>query len=84
MVYPWFTKVERHVLYLYLKYFDNDENTTNKLLMDKSMINDYEDSYSKGFVMNKDQKDLILTGVLNINVENKCKLMGYYKKHKTL
>jgi len=84
MLYPWCSKVERHVLYLYLKYFDKDENTTNKLLMDKSMINDYEDSFSKGLAMNKEQKELILTGVLNMNVENKCKLIGYYKKNKTL
>lgn len=84
MLYPCYSKIERHVLYLHLKYFENDENTAGKLIMDGTMLNDYEDAFSKGSEMHHEKKELILTGVLNMNVENKCKLMGYYKKHKIL
>ncbi len=84
MLYPWYSKIERHVMYLYLKYFDDDEDTTSKLLVDNSMINDYENAFMKGLEMNEEEKDRIISGALNMNVENKCRLMGYYVKHKML
>lgn len=81
MLYPWHSRVERHVLYLYLKYFVNDEVTAGKLLLNRAMIKDYESAFAKGLKINEEEKDRILSGELNMNVDNKCRLMGYYKMH---
>jgi hypothetical protein len=81
MLYPWYSKVERHVIYLYLKYFKDDDDTAGKLLTDSSMISIYEDAFIRGTEMNSMEADLILSGTLNMNVENKCRLIGYYTKN---
>ena len=81
MLYPEYSKVERHVLYLYLNYFDPDKESSSMLSIDSSMLKSYEDAFSAGLNMTNKEMNKILSGELNMTVENKCKLLGYYKKH---
>jgi len=81
MLYPECSKVERHVLYLYLNYFEVDKKRTSRLLVDNSMKESYDNAFNTGLKMNKDEMNRIFSGELNMNVENKCKLLGYYKEH---
>ena len=78
--YPWMTKAERHVIYLFLKYTDKDDELLEKLQVDKSMIRDYERAYLEGQKMDSGNAEDILSGKLKMNVLNKCRLFGWYSK----
>ena len=79
--HPWMTKAERHVIYLYLKYLDKDDELTEKLQADKSMIRDYERAFFEGQRMDWVAAENILAGKLKMNVLNKCRLLGWYGKN---
>ncbi len=78
MSYPWLSKSERHVIYLYLKYFENDHSMLDKLQVDKSMIREYEKAYTLGKTTNKEELADMMSGRVKMNVNNKCQLLGLY------
>jgi len=78
--HPWMTKAERHMIYLSLKYKDKDDELLQKLEVDKSMIRDYERNYAEGQKMDRPEAEDILSGKLKMNVQNKCRLLGWYSK----
>ena len=74
------TKAERHVIYLFLKYIDNDDELFQKLQVDKSMIRDYERAFHEGQQTDSFEAEHILSGKLKMNVLNKCRMLGWYSK----
>jgi hypothetical protein len=79
--HPWKTKAERHVIYLFLKYLDKNDELTEKLQVDKSMIRDYERAFFEGHKIDRADAENILSGKLKMNVLNKCRLLGWYSKN---
>jgi hypothetical protein len=78
--HPWLTKAERHVIYLWLKYLDKNDELSEKLQIDKSMIRDYERAFIAGQKINRVEVENILCGKDKMNVLNKCRLIGWYSK----
>lgn len=81
--HPWLTRAERHVIYLYLKYIDKQEvEWEEKFRVDKSMIRDYEQAFFKGRTISRAEAENILSGKPNMNVLNKCRLLGWYANNR--
>lgn len=78
MSFPWLTKAERHVIYLYAKYFKTDDGLPGKLEVDKSMIREYEKAFLEGQNMGKTEIEDLFSGKTRMNVINKCRLIGSY------
>jgi hypothetical protein len=79
---PWLTRAERHVIWLYQKYIDRKEEWTEKLQVDQSMIRDYERAFMEGQTINRAEAENILSGKFNMNVLNKCRLLGWYASNR--
>jgi hypothetical protein len=78
--HPWLTKAERHVIYLWQKFVDRDDELPGRMQLDKSMIRDYEKAFLAGQKMDRAETEEILSGKYKMNVINKCRMLGWYSK----
>jgi hypothetical protein len=76
--FPWETRAERHVIYLYQKYIRKDESLTARIQVDRSMIRDYEKAFEAGKTMGNSEVDTLMAGRIRMNVLHKCRLLGWY------
>ena len=76
--FPWLSKAERYVIYLYAKHFKGDEELLGKLPLDKSMIREYDKAFSQGLQTSRSWVEDILSGRVKMNVLNKCRLIGFF------
>jgi len=60
-LHPWKTKAKKHVIYLFLKYIDQNDELPEKLQVDKSMIRDYERAFFEGQRIDWEEAENILS-----------------------
>ena len=75
--YPWLSSAERHVMYLYTKHYKEDTELLEKLKLDKSMIREYDKAFEDGLNMQRSEVDDLMSGMIKMNVINKCRLIGW-------
>ena len=81
--YPWLSSAERHVMYLYTKHYKEDIELLGKLKLDKSMIREYDKAFEDGLNMQRSEVDDLMSGMIKMNVINKCRLIGWnYSRQK--